>query len=1769
MSSNNRLLFGFGLFLLNAAAAFGQTAVGPITNYTPAAMAAGSPDGVRILSPNETVNLFNGNLAFTVPLHTVTGRGNSGFTMVLPIGTKWNIENHPNSNANVFVPIGAVYPADVEWPSGTGVARYTPGRILIREAVDDSTSGTFKCVPAGEPGSGYTFHLGQTLTRVVWIEADGTEHEFRDTLNNGAPLPAQTPANYTCQTSPTAGPSRGRTFQSYDATAETFVADAAVSDAITTGGLIAMTGEGVAGWLLLKDGTRYYSDSNGDITTIVDRLGNKTTFNAGTITDSLGRPTTVTYADLSGNTAPPVYDTITYPAAGGKTHTISVGYQYLNSLQPGIAQTLSTLFPTTNGSSQTPFNPLVVSSISLPDGSSYTFQYNAYGELTRVTLPAGGVYEYDYPATMSTGSAACNAGGCILSYSQNDPVSGGTQEQAVLRRVLARRVYPNGSTLEGQTCYAATFPSNADTTVQVTYYGGDAQPGCSIGTLISSESHTFIGSPSDAAPPPPFYEGGAEGREISAQWISADSSTPKSTASVWQVDSNNYGQPGQNATVCQTNTTLGGATPVTSAAFMLYDQYWNVSDTYEYDYGAAPPIPLSCPSTVPTGWTRDQHASYIADGVYDVVASTATPGPDSNHMRNLVQEQDVYAPATPSPTLVAKTTYAYDNSDGQGAVLTQDPVSVGYAAPTHSKLGNMTSKTTYKGTTAQPSTTYGYDQLGNVVGITDPKKNQTVIYYTDQCDAGPGGTLSAFPTQVVNPLSQTIKIRWDCAIGKQTQYTDANKVPTTYSYGYSYSTSTGTPEPFDRLKQVQRALGVAGSPSPETHIAFSYPNLQTVTTNQDQTTKDDGAIMSTVLYDGLGRKTGTRSYLQGYSINVDQTYDGKGRPYKVSLPYNSNGGTEYYTTTTYDGANRPVSVTTDDKAATTTSYNGNVNTTTDPAGAARRTTTDALGRLKSVTEDPNGLAYVTTYNYDLLDDLISVSQGSQTRSFQYNSLKQLVFATNPESGTVCYGSWVGGVCTENYDANGNLSSRVDARNITTQYSYDNLNRPTLKTYSDGTPTVTMAYDSGGGCPNSAVAYNVGRLTAVTTPAVTAGGWTVPLTSQTIAYDALGRACTSAETVGTGSPSSFAYQYNLAGGITSETYPSQRVVATSYDLQNRPWSVSAGTTTYVNSTNTSYAPQGALAQLQFGTAASPVATQTFTYDPVREQPIATTVTAGGTAGAQLLSLGYAYCPGGSSCSTNNGNPLSQQITTPPMLNATTNTIINQTYVYDKLNRLALAVENPTAAPNTQSPVCQGITGASWCQQYSPGEYGNNVTSSVNLGTFSAPAAFDNTTNRISPNNGASGWNYDFAGNLNRDSANATYAFDAEGRMTAACPNQSNPALCTNQWATGQIAYTYDGDGKRVQVNRADGTSTTYVYDGSGSLAAEYGAEPGIAASGTQYMVSDFLGSTRMVLSSSGCPQSRQDYLPFGYLIPASIGAQRSQIVDPCYSSTVSTYSEDAGVRQKFTGKERDAETGLDYFGARYFSSAQGRFNRPDPMGATRQKLLDPEQWNMYAYARNNPLAVIDPDGRANFAVFNNFSLPYQPGDSGPNWAAIQAAAEKNGHTVTFHYGPEATVEAYNKAIGTKDMNVIDIGHSSETNGFTAATGIHLANNQGVGDGMLGNGVPMTPVGEVQATSVTILACNSFTLGGQYANAQVFTGVNSGSNGTNSVTLESAGASFLQSATSQPAAAPVNFAGAAAAAQSVIDNSTILTPYPDGPSQNIDKGDTVVQTHRKDR
>jgi RHS repeat-associated protein len=119
---------------------------------------------------------------------------------------------------------------------------------------------------------------------------------------------------------------------------------------------------------------------------------------------------------------------------------------------------------------------------------------------------------------------------------------------------------------------------------------------------------------------------------------------------------------------------------------------------------------------------------------------------------------------------------------------------------------------------------------------------------------------------------------------------------------------------------------------------------------------------------------------------------------------------------------------------------------------------------------------------------------------------------------------------------------------------------------------------------------------------------------------------------------------------------------------------------------------------------------------------------------------------------------------------------------------------------------------------------------------------------------------------------------------------------------------------------------------------------------QWLVTDQLGTPRMIFNQSGslAGVSRHDYLPFGEELFAGTGGR-----------TVSQgYSAADNVRQKFTSKERDIETGLDYFGARYYSSVQGRFTGVDIAGPN---LSNPQSLNKYAYTLNNPLRYIDRNG----------------------------------------------------------------------------------------------------------------------------------------------------------------------------------------------------------------
>jgi RHS repeat-associated protein len=158
--------------------------------------------------------------------------------------------------------------------------------------------------------------------------------------------------------------------------------------------------------------------------------------------------------------------------------------------------------------------------------------------------------------------------------------------------------------------------------------------------------------------------------------------------------------------------------------------------------------------------------------------------------------------------------------------------------------------------------------------------------------------------------------------------------------------------------------------------------------------------------------------------------------------------------------------------------------------------------------------------------------------------------------------------------------------------------------------------------------------------------------------------------------------------------------------------------------------------------------------------------------------------------------------------------------------------------------------------------------------------------------------------------------------------------------------------KAAIVSTNGT-VTQIYNQSPSMGLSFSGTSGVTNAGssvatfsyiqkpvetTNYYIGDQIGSARMEIGAEGWPVSADTYYPFG------------QELAP--SASPNNY--------KFTGKERDSESGNDYFGDRYYASTMGRFLSPDPGNAGVHR-TNPQSWNAYSYANNRPTSLIDPNG----------------------------------------------------------------------------------------------------------------------------------------------------------------------------------------------------------------
>src|SRR6185437_13784061 len=422
--------------------------------------------------------------------------------------------------------------------------------------------------------------------------------------------------------------------------------------------------------------------------------------------------------------------------------------------------------------------------------------------------------------------------------------------------------------------------------------------------------------------------------------------------------------------------------------------------------------------------------------------------------------------------------------------------------------------------------------------------------------------------------------------------------------------------------------------------------------------------------------------------------------------------------------------------------------------------------------------------------------------------------------------------------------------------------------------------------------------------------------------------------------------------------------------------------------------------------------------------------------------------------------------------------SQSFTYDALNRITAG----WSSANTGN--------YSWGENYSIDAWGNLQVSPIggkaHGGTFQLSG---NAQNR------PTGLAYDAAGNL-MSYLSSTYTYDQENRLAS----------------TAGMSYTYDGNGERVlKFNTSTGAAVKRYWsmggntlgegDGSGNLTAEYVffggkrvARIDLPANTVHYYLSDHLGSTSIIVTATGIIEEESDYYPFGTEVVVSGGINEL----------------------KFTGKRRDTESQLDYFGARYYTNVMARFTSPDPGRIAVRHLLNPQKLNKYAYVLNNPLTLIDPDGLEEIKVFVAFAAGQTMPQNQPNWGAIQKTAAEHGNNVTVFQGDAANSKNFQSSLSSGGTTVfighsqiVDNGKGMQTAGISLAdkeigrpssssdsngAGRVVFNNNVIGDP--GKMVPGELPNVSASSNVALFGCATDQLSSQYAGAASFVGVDSG-------------------------------------------------------------------------
>lgn len=755
-----------------------------------------------------------------------------------------------------------------------------------------------------------------------------------------------------------------------------------------------------------------------------------------------------------------------------------------------------------------------------------------------------------------------------------------------------------------------------------------------------------------------------------------------------------------------------------------------------------------------------------------------------------------------SNNIEKETKYLYDNQP-LGSLL----------------IGDITTEQVWIEQNTYANTHHIYNQYGNKIQTTDPNGNNTTYVYD---------TYHLYPLTMTQPLNMVTSYTYDYSSGKNRTVTDVNNKIYTQNY-----------DGFDRLVSEYVPDSTTGVSVLKTSIEY-VDILNDISTKTTKYLSDSNGVDMYSYFDGFNRMIQTSIESQnGYNTSHTK-YTPEGKVYQVSLPYNTISFTKVvppeinylYTTYTYDPLSR-VQSETNILGVISHIYSGFSDTVIDLNGNKKIYTQDAYGNLKSVSEKNNGIFYTTSYSYNGLKNLTSITDAlNNVRYFTYDGRGLQTSAQDLHSVS----DTTFGVYVYQYDLNGNVIQKTFSNNQSIFYTYNELNQQISENSTTTlTPTdISYAYNT---CANGK-----GKLCSVNRSNVV-----IQYT-----YTPIGLVKDEITTLDNTYTFTTSYTYDRSGNTTRIIYPDGTHAVYTYNtgglVNSVAYKLPTLRPTYPLLTNITYTPQNNINTI---TRANGVTT-TYTYNPAQMYRL-TQMISQKTLEPRIQDVSFTYDSVGN-------------ITTliDNTLSATKKNVI---YMYDDLYRLIHTQANYqtkyTYDENyTYNPIGNILSKGNTVYQYGNSQYTNPHAPTA---VGATALLYDTNGNLLSFGTQSNIWSYrNELTQITQNSKLYKYTYDHTGQRVKEI-NDGVTKYTPNKYYTKTgntlIKYLYLGD---TLIGTIDNTVVTYPHV-------------------------NHLGSVEKITSTTGSVVETTDYYPFGKeVLHSGTNSQRRFIGERYDSSTGLNY-----------------------------------------------------------------------------------------------------------------------------------------------------------------------------------------------------------------------------------------------------------------------------------------